>query len=441
MRLRSSDSRNPHKGDTPHEAPEDECKGTALSLDEKNPKEKLTSEGRPLYGKVTLLADTPLRSKLNSFITRASWSLIMIFSFLFVVVYLQQPGCALLVFILQSVMYYEIVSLQIVESSERDLPGFKFLYVYWFLVVSFAVYAYVLHEHFYYIRGPILGFDLSDQIRKLSLYAFLMYALGLILFVWSLKKHHYKYQFKQFAYCHMTLLIIVVQSSFLVSNMFHGLIWFLLPCSLVICNDIFAYIFGFFFGRTPLIQLSPKKTWEGFLGGWLSTMVIGFLMSKLLTRSYVMICERKGFSLEYWPNCEPHSIYSYTSLHELVGDRLGGVLPESLLSMNVQPFDEHVFWMTIFASFVAPFGGFFASGFKRAFKVKDFGDSIPGHGGITDRMDCQILMGMFVFVYYSARIAKRGSRDVDVEMVIRLINNLSPDQLSLVYGRLNERFM
>jgi phosphatidate cytidylyltransferase len=33
---------------------------------------------------------------------------------------------------------------------------------------------------------------------------------------------------------------------------------------------------------------------------------------------------------------------------------------------------------------------FFASGFKRAFKIKDFGDSIPGHGGITDRMDCQV---------------------------------------------------
>ena len=35
-------------------------------------------------------------------------------------------------------------------------------------------------------------------------------------------------------------------------------------------------------------------------------------------------------------------------------------------------------------------GGFFASGFKRAFKLKDFGDTIPGHGGITDRFDCQV---------------------------------------------------
>jgi phosphatidate cytidylyltransferase len=53
------------------------------------------------------------------------------------------------------------------------------------------------------------------------------------------------------------------------------------------------------------------------------------------------------------------------------------------------PFQIHVLVMATFASLVAPFGGFFASGFKRAFNIKDFGHSIPGHGGMTDRMDCQ----------------------------------------------------
>lgn len=51
----------------------------------------------------------------------------------------------------------------------------------------------------------------------------------------------------------------------------------------------------------------------------------------------------------------------------------------------------HAVVMAMFASIIAPFGGFFASGFKRGFKIKDFGDSIPGHGGMTDRMDCQVL--------------------------------------------------
>ena len=45
-------------------------------------------------------------------------------------------------------------------------------------------------------------------------------------------------------------------------------------------------------------------------------------------------------------------------------------------------------------------GGFFASGFKRAFELKDFGDTIPGHGGITDRFDCQVLMAIFSSLYY-----------------------------------------
>lgn len=53
--------------------------------------------------------------------------------------------------------------------------------------------------------------------------------------------------------------------------------------------------------------------------------------------------------------------------------------------------------MATFASLVAPFGGFFASGFKRAFNIKDFGDSIPGHGGMTDRMDCQCVLA---FLHY-----------------------------------------
>ena len=57
----------------------------------------------------------------------------------------------------------------------------------------------------------------------------------------------------------------------------------------------------------------------------------------------------------------------------------------------------HSLVLSLFASLVAPFGGFFASGFKRAIKIKDFGDVIPGHGGITDRMDCQILTVLIHF--------------------------------------------
>ena len=46
--------------------------------------------------------------------------------------------------------------------------------------------------------------------------------------------------------------------------------------------------------------------------------------------------------------------------------------------------------LALLASIIGPFGGFLASAIKRAYAVKDFAGVIPGHGGITDRMDCQL---------------------------------------------------
>lgn len=56
----------------------------------------------------------------------------------------------------------------------------------------------------------------------------------------------------------------------------------------------------------------------------------------------------------------------------------------------------HILAMATFASLIAPFGGFFASGLKRTFKIKDFGDLVPGHGGITGR-EPNIDFGMFFY--------------------------------------------
>ena len=61
----------------------------------------------------------------------------------------------------------------------------------------------------------------------------------------------------------------------------------LVPVSMIICNDIMAYMFGFFFGKTPLIQLSPKKTWEGFIGGAISTVFFGFLVLFIITHTLI----------------------------------------------------------------------------------------------------------------------------------------------------------
>lgn len=59
---------------------------------------------------------------------------------------------------------------------------------------------------------------------------------------------------------------------------------------MIVCNDVMAYMFGFFFGKTPLIKLSPKKTWEGFIGGGFATVLFGILFSYILCHYQYFIC-------------------------------------------------------------------------------------------------------------------------------------------------------
>lgn len=86
------------------------------------------------------------------------------------------------------------------------------------------------------------------------------------------------------------------------------------------------------------------------------------------------------------------------------------------------PFVLHSLALSLFSSIIGPFGGFFASGFKRAFKIKDFGDLIPGHGGMMDRFDCQLLMATFVNVYISSFIAAPN-----INSLLHMINSLESD--------------
>ena len=115
----------------------------------------------------------------------------------------------------------------------------------------------------------------------------------------SLVKKYYLRQFSLFAWTHVALLCVVTQSYLIIQNMFQvtsttlltlshpstpfqGLIWFIMPIMMVIINDVMAYMFGFFMGRTPLIQLSPKKTWEGFIGGGISTVFMSLGLAYIM---------------------------------------------------------------------------------------------------------------------------------------------------------------
>lgn len=67
--------------------------------------------------------------------------------------------------------------------------------------------------------------------------------------------------------------------------------------------------------------------------------------------------------------------------------------------------------VAVFVSLVAPFMGFFASGFKRAVGVKDFGTTLPGHGGLTDRMDCISLVCTFNY-FFLTQVVFREQMDL-----------------------------
>ena len=88
----------------------------------------------------------------------------------------------------------------------------------------------------------------------------------------------------------MTLIFVVLQTSFMTYNIYKGIIWFVFPTLMIISNDIFAYLFGFFLGKTPLIKLSPKKTWEGFIGGALATFVLAIVLSDVFCKFPYLVC-------------------------------------------------------------------------------------------------------------------------------------------------------
>ena len=211
-------------------------------------------------------------------------------------------------------------------------------------------------------------------------------------FVASLKKHYLQRQFSLFGWVHMTLLIVVVSSHFIVDNILEGMIWFWLPASLVIFNDVFAWFWGITLGRTQLFALSPKKTVEGFVGALFTTLFVGVLWATLFMRYDYMICPVRDLGDSAWSGltCKPNPVFVWRELEiGHAGKILSMLLGRTVTTIPWAPFQFHALVMATFASLVAPFGGFFASGFKRAFNIKDFGQSIPGHGGMTDRMDCQ----------------------------------------------------
>lgn len=247
-----------------------------------------------------------------------------------------------------------------------------------------------------------INFMYFRRFLNLSISPFIPFCLNLLWLIWFvllLRKGQARRQFSQFSMAIMGVvgLAYCTKASFL--NLDRGIFWFIFPCLLVIINDISAYLCGKMVGRTPLIDISPNKTVEGFVGGMLLTVFFAvpscwvctkiFRVSALLNRNtYLMGSE------------------TYTFFE---------------VSFTTRPLYVHAVLLSLFATIFAPFGGFVASGYKRAFKAKNFGMFIPGHGGLTDRMDCQFLMQAFTRVYLLALL--REGRRKGVEQFFKEITN------------------
>ena len=112
-------------------------------------------------------------------------------------------------------------------------------------------------------------------------------------------------------------------------------------------NDVFANLFGISFGKHRLFErISPKKSWEGFVGGLLGAMAMGYVAATIMGGDYIK-----------W-----------------IG-------------------------MALIAAITGVFGDLVESLFKRSVDVKDSGQVLPGHGGWLDRFDALLLSVPFAFIY------------------------------------------
>ena len=196
----------------------------------------------------------------------------------FLIITMGHLYCAILVLWIGFFMYKEIVSLKRKESKDKHL----FSWIDWYY---FGAFAFLMIPNLFLRRILVKDAIKQDTFLHVILYdyhkliSFGLFVFGILLFVWSLERGSYRYQFQRFGWSILALLTVFCIPTFISYNVYKGIFWFVFPQLCVIVNDIMAYIFGMCFGKTPLIKLSPKKTWEGFLGGMLSTFVFAFLVS------------------------------------------------------------------------------------------------------------------------------------------------------------------
>lgn len=155
---------------------------------------------------------------------------------------------------------------------------------------------------------------------------------------------------------------------------FMGLRYIFYLFIITIFTDIFAYLFGMKFGKHKMCpKISPKKSWEGAIGG----TVIATIAGTCFAFFYGTIFNDPNFP----------TLLSFTSLGEA----------PSFVQFII------LFFITLTLSIAGQIGDLVASRLKRTYEIKDFGKIFPGHGGVLDRFDSAIygalyLLGIFMIL-------------------------------------------
>lgn len=190
---------------------------------------------------------------------------------------------------------------------------------------------------------------------------------------------------------------------------------------------------------TPLFfELSPNKTWEGFIGGGICTFFWGWIFAGLLGSSQYMTCPPVVTFVPAAPlTCEfQPQMFVWRPLKEAALIAAKDFAPEAVLDdvlrlVNAMPFPDgvyarvcqfHAMALACFAAAIAPFGGFLASSIKRAYNIADFNTIIPGHGGVMDRIDCQLLMMLCTSIHLRAFVWAPSEPSAAVVAAFRLLN-------------------
>ncbi|CAM9635373.1 unnamed protein product, partial [Hapterophycus canaliculatus] len=154
-----------------------------------------------------------------------------------------------------------------------------------------------------------------------------------------------RYQLGQLSAAHLAC-FLVLPSALISFAARGGLFWFVIASASVIVNDIMAYICGRLFGRTSLTVLSPKKTWEGFVGAALCTSVAGGLAGRWLGGVGWLSSPRNVMLLGRGSAMDVGEIFLKTARVPWLG-------------LLVSRAEIHAFWIALMASLIGPFGGFF----------------------------------------------------------------------------------